>query len=297
MNLNGEEYYYISLIDDAGADVVTYSYDSWGKLISIDGSLKDTVGTKNTYRYRGYRYDSETGLYYLQSRYYNPEWSRFINADVITGIQGQILSHNMYAYVLNNFVNLVDPTGFAAEQGVGSSVSGFYNFFKKRDSMRSTSFVDQINAAKAETSVASRYNEPLIYQKPIQSGFWSAVGSGIDYNLKNIEPTTATKYALKGVGYTGGTGIALGVLTDYSSYKAGKNESFSLINSTVNGVLDGVVSGLAIAGGTALILWAAPVIGATAVVYVTGIVIVGSTFAEYKFNFTPSGYIRRKLDF
>jgi YD repeat-containing protein len=80
--LNGTEYYYIrnaqgdiiGLFDNAGTKVVTYTYDAWGKLVSITGSLASTVGEKNPYRYKGYRYDSETGLYYLQSRYYNPEW-------------------------------------------------------------------------------------------------------------------------------------------------------------------------------------------------------------------------------
>ncbi|MGY0373099.1 hypothetical protein [Clostridium sp. JNZ J1-5] len=80
MNLNGTEYYYIrnaqgdiiGLYDKTRAQVVSYTYDSWGKLISSDGSLKDSVGIKNPYRYRGYRYDNETGLYYLQSCYYSP---------------------------------------------------------------------------------------------------------------------------------------------------------------------------------------------------------------------------------
>ena len=65
MNLNGEEYYYIrnaqgdiiGLFDKTGTKVVGYVYDSWGRLISITGTLKDTVGAKNPYRYRGYRYD------------------------------------------------------------------------------------------------------------------------------------------------------------------------------------------------------------------------------------------------
>jgi RHS repeat-associated protein len=51
------------------------------KLVSIEGSLKDTLGVKKPYRYTSYRYDTGTGLYYLQSRYYNPKWERFINAD------------------------------------------------------------------------------------------------------------------------------------------------------------------------------------------------------------------------
>lgn len=88
-----KEYFYvrnaqgdiIALIDKSGREVVNYSYDTWGNLLSIEGPLKDTVGVKNPYRYRGYRYDSETRLYYLQSRYYNAEWGRFLNADAIAG--------------------------------------------------------------------------------------------------------------------------------------------------------------------------------------------------------------------
>lgn len=122
MELNGVEYYYvrnvqgdiIGLIDGNGTQVVTYTYDSWGKLISIEGSLKDTLGIKNPYRYRGYRYDTETGLYYLQSRYYNAEWGRFINADNIAGSRGVLLSHNVFAYCINNPVNQSDEGGFIA---------------------------------------------------------------------------------------------------------------------------------------------------------------------------------------
>jgi RHS repeat-associated protein len=73
--------------------------------------LASTVGAENPYRYRGYRYDTETGLYYLQSRYYNPEWGRFINADGIVGNQDELLSCNMFAYCNNNPVNLQDEDG------------------------------------------------------------------------------------------------------------------------------------------------------------------------------------------
>jgi RHS repeat-associated protein len=84
--LNGTEYFYIrnsqtdiiGILDSNGTQVVGYTYDTWGKLISITGTLKDTVGEKNPYRYRGYRYDTETGYYYLHSRYYNPEWGSLL---------------------------------------------------------------------------------------------------------------------------------------------------------------------------------------------------------------------------
>ncbi|MCD2349068.1 RHS repeat-associated core domain-containing protein, partial [Clostridium guangxiense] len=78
------------------------------------GSLKDTVGVLNPYRYRGYRYDTETGLYYLQSRYYNPEWGRFINADdtdQLDDTNEDLLDYNMFAYCNNNSVNKADNDG------------------------------------------------------------------------------------------------------------------------------------------------------------------------------------------
>ena len=96
MNLNGVEYYYIrngqgdiiGLFDNTGIQVISYTYDTWGKLISIKDKngadvTNDTtnVGYKNQYRYRGYRYDTEIGLYYLQSRYYCHEFCRMLNAD------------------------------------------------------------------------------------------------------------------------------------------------------------------------------------------------------------------------
>ncbi len=79
--------------------------------------MANTVGVKNPYRYRGYRYDTETRLYYLQSRYYNPEWGRFVNTDAIVGKTGKLLAHNMFAYCMNNPVNMVDPSGFEAYWG------------------------------------------------------------------------------------------------------------------------------------------------------------------------------------
>lgn len=92
-----EQYFYvrnaqsdiIGIINSIGKQVVSYTYDTWGKLISITGDK--ALGEKNPYRYRGYRCDNETGYYYLQSRYYNPEWGRFLNADALGGSIGELL--------------------------------------------------------------------------------------------------------------------------------------------------------------------------------------------------------------
>ena len=116
---NGAPYYYnlnlqgdvTGIFDSTGADVVQYAYDEWGKLLSLTGTLADTVGQINPIRYRGYYYDSETRFYYLQSRYYDPETGRFINADgyVTTG-QG-VNSYNMFIYCLNNPILMADTSG------------------------------------------------------------------------------------------------------------------------------------------------------------------------------------------
>ena len=111
-------------------EVVEYKYDTWGRVIGMEGSdYGKWVGSLNPFRYRGYYYDDETGMYYLQSRYYNPEWGRFINLDgyVSTG-QGQGLRcTNMFMYCSNNPVMFRDPEGESAEailQSLYSALAG-----------------------------------------------------------------------------------------------------------------------------------------------------------------------------
>ena len=101
----------VKLIDKTGATVVEYRYDSWGKLLSTSGSLASTLGKNNPFRYRGYVYDEETGFYYLQSRYYNPEVGRFISSDVLLSTGQGVLGHNAYAYCGNNPASRIDTEG------------------------------------------------------------------------------------------------------------------------------------------------------------------------------------------
>ena len=98
-----------------GQLVAHYVYDAFGntKILS-DDDKKDlsSIGNINPFRYRGYYYDSETGLYYLISRYYDPETGRFISADSIEYLDPETLGGlNLYAYCGNNPVMNVDPTG------------------------------------------------------------------------------------------------------------------------------------------------------------------------------------------
>ena len=119
VNCNGTEYFYVKnaqgdvtgLVSASGMRVVTYTYDAWGNPLTTSGSLAATLGEQNPLRYRGYVYDTETGLYYLQSRYYNPGWGRFINADGYASTGQGIIGNNMFAYCGNNPVIRHDPTG------------------------------------------------------------------------------------------------------------------------------------------------------------------------------------------
>ena len=109
-NLQGD---IIGIISDIGTRVVTYQYSAWGELLSTSGSMASNIGASNPLRYRGYYYDSETGLYYLQSRYYDPVTGRFINADNYSSTGQGVLGNNMFAYCRNNPVSRKDASGTA----------------------------------------------------------------------------------------------------------------------------------------------------------------------------------------
>jgi len=119
---NGTVYYYITnlqgdvlhIVNASGTPVVSYTYDPYGKPLTTTGSLASTLGAHNPLRYRGYVYDNETGLYYLQSRYYDPSTGRFINADALASTGQGILGYNMFAYCNDNPVNFSDLTGTIA---------------------------------------------------------------------------------------------------------------------------------------------------------------------------------------
>ena len=120
VNFNGTEYFYLKnaqgdvtgLVDSTGAKVVAYTYGPWGEAWDVSGTLASTLGAANPLRYRGYVYDIETGLYYLNSRYYNPAWGRFINAyNAISNSGKSVNGYNLFVYCFNNPVNMDDPTG------------------------------------------------------------------------------------------------------------------------------------------------------------------------------------------
>ena len=134
-----------------------YRYDPYGNPLSItNGSgtevsqTSNTIAAINPFRYRGYRYDGETGLYYLQSRYYDPVTCRFVNADkyASTG-QGQ-LGHNMFAYCNNNPVRYDDPTG--------AKLDGLYTYVNDGGSSSSI----RNSSGKSSETVAPSDPDPVL---------------------------------------------------------------------------------------------------------------------------------------
>lgn len=103
----------IGLLDTKGKELVKYSYDAWGNIVDVSYE-NETALKLNHITYRGYYKDNESGFYYLQSRYYDSETGRFINADdvKILGIKDtSIYKDNLYCYCNNNVVNCTDPNG------------------------------------------------------------------------------------------------------------------------------------------------------------------------------------------
>ncbi len=107
----------IAILDSNGTVVVKYNYDAWGRhnITDADGEpIMDAehIGYLNPFRYRSYYYDTETRLYYLQTRYYDPEVGRFISQDDVDYAEPEVINGiNLYAYCGNNPVMNVDPTG------------------------------------------------------------------------------------------------------------------------------------------------------------------------------------------
>lgn len=121
-NINGDV---VAIFDNDGNRVVEYTYDAWGNILSVSGSMADTIGAINPLRYRGYVYDQETELYYLQSRYYNPQIGRFLNADGYVSTGQGFIGNNMFAYCLNNPICLVDASGAFSIGGILETAPGW----------------------------------------------------------------------------------------------------------------------------------------------------------------------------
>jgi len=130
-----QTYYYVknmqgdvvALTNAAGSIVAIYIYDAWGNQTVSWSTGQQWVAEMNPFRYRGYFYDTETGFYYLNSRYYDPEVGRFISADGYVSTGQGLLGNNMYAYCGNNPVMRIDPFGYKWWEDFTERVGNAYN--------------------------------------------------------------------------------------------------------------------------------------------------------------------------
>ena len=242
MSAGRERYFYTrnaqnditGLIDENGTSVVQYQYDSWGKLLGITGSLASTIGKRNPFRYRGYYYDDETGMYYLQSRYYDPEIKRFICADDITTVQtllNGLHNKNTFSYCDNNPICHEDTDGnlwIGACALIGGIAGGLFSIGSQMVfDKKSISDIDWVDVASSAISGAVATTSLNGLGQIIVNAALGAASSIIKgENLGNIVVNTA-KRALSG--YIGGKGGDF-----YNKYMKYDSTFEKIINSSMD---------------------------------------------------------------
>ncbi|MBE6880614.1 MAG: RHS repeat-associated core domain-containing protein [Ruminococcaceae bacterium] len=208
----------IAILDSTGAEVVTYTYNAWGAVEDISGSLETTLGVKNPFRYRGYYYDTETGYYYLNSRYYDPITGRFLNEDGFVSTGQGLLGYNMFAYCGNNPVMRVDPNGdifFLALIYAGLTSGGIFGAGATSVISASgpeTEYADPITRAFITVKSGSSVNETIASvgdsSKPISVYAEGRVDSplessaGLKFNLFGCSLNISLGLGRTGVGLT-----------------------------------------------------------------------------------------------
>ena len=227
-----KEYLYIrniqgditSIIDTKGNIICTYAYDGYGNHIVLDENGKEdtsltSIGHLNPFRYRGYYFDEESGLYYLNSRYYDPETGRFISPDVLSILdetKGQINGLNLYMYCNDNPIMYVDPSGYILE----SIVNWFKNNWIKL-AIGTTILIlgAVVTALTAGTGV----------------GFIAAFGSALLTSIKSV-------------------GISMAISTIISTTIGGLTGGFNgAMQGFVDGLVDGFMWGAIFAGGAQIL--------------------------------------------
>ena len=208
---NSNTYYYhknifgdiIGILDSNYNEVVTYTYNSWGLLTNKTDTTTINLSTINPFRYRSYYYDEETNLYYLNSRYYNPEWGRFVNADSFLGINDNHTGYNLFAYVDNNPINNFDDNGHFLKK--------VKSFFKKASKsaasiVKKTIVTSVVKIKKKVTQVKEAIKPIINTAKKIISGkktfvFEGKVGLGAEVNMKVANKSISNIGFDKSIGY------------------------------------------------------------------------------------------------
>ena len=248
-NLQGD---IIGIYNADGEKICTYTYDAWGicniALTSGISSLERNVAvTYNPFRYRGYYYDTETGLYYLQSRYYNPEWGRFLNADGYVNANGDIIGFNIFAYCGNNPIIGIDPTGkwtfstgfqFSAFLFAGVSFSICLSFDSEGNiaiqTTKANVFEPNAGVVLGAASIGVSTYSTYTYLDTIDEleGITYNIGGTIPVINLGLEANMTSDYEL--VGATASTGIGIGVDVHFSATKTTTIGKFNIVDAAKN---------------------------------------------------------------
>ena len=217
LNYNGVIYYYIKnyqndiigILDSNYNIVAKYEYDSFGNIINITDENNNDISNDlnhianiNLFRYRSYYYDKETKLYYLNNRYYNPLWGRFINADGIINGNKDVLGHNLYAYCSNDFVNKCDSSGnffgmlalkatalFVGIKALITVASNIYLRNSKKD-LSSDMFNKSMYDSKTpiSKSIETKIIEKSKNSTPVINAVNTCIAKSNNTNFKDCEP-------------------------------------------------------------------------------------------------------------
>ena len=237
--LDDYSYYYVRnlqgdvmrIVDTGGNTVASYVYDSWGKIISQSGALADV----NPIRYRGYYYDKETGLYYLNARYYDPETGRFISSDVVAE------GGNLYAYCQNDPINRTDESGYLS------------SFWKKALSIAAV--VVTTVAIVAVSAVFCGPASPYIAGAAIGAGmemlqqiaFQDKDLSTINYAKVGVAAASGALSAIPGIGWVGAGLISGGTNAAMTALDGGSTAD--IVKSAAIGFATGAVINKLFSGG------------------------------------------------
>ena len=237
LNLQGDV---MALVTSEGVEVAKYTYDAWGN-VTPDTTL--WLSARNPLRYRGYYYDSETGFYYLQSRYYDPIVKRFLNADSYASTGQGFLGYNMFAYCQDNPVMCEDSSGnrlntcqMLTDSGSAPAIRPYYTTSfsgKKAQAAYYWRIKDELKKYKYDGTVQDiTVNQIRSFTEETPT-FGSALK---DNALKNIIPTIEGS----ALGFAASKGLAkVGALAGSMAGPAG-----TIIGTVVGGILGWGVSTL-----------------------------------------------------
>ena len=264
LSYNGTFYYYITnlqgdvmkLVSASGTAVATYTYDAWGNILSTTGT-NGTLANANPLRYRGYYYDSETKLYYLQSRYYDPAIGRFINADRLASTGQGFIGCNMFAYCLNGPANYTDTNGNDAiilydSNGVGhigaliqDGNNNWWHFYwgTANDWTRAACAIGlnvppltwcvpytgkiDLDCINADENYSGEYEEMLYLKGDFTNSFETAKNPDGQYNLysNNCSQVTLSILATSHTAYSDALDAASGIILPKSAFSKIKSSA------------------------------------------------------------------------